>query len=347
MTALAYAALQNAVSVNPRSTIERPGIHGYGYRNASVLAATVAIMRVCQQHKRHLILITHEDNGDRNDDGRCSPVTMSLSAGVANQVGLRFNEVWHLTDTGTERRIAIRPCRLRKPMKTTVVPCATSLSSCGTTIPIPKSVRVSLTGIMRGKLVVGRSCHCQHVRSTSKGVKKVGCPLEAAQVDSMQWLVNGGQSVAMHIVQPHREGNPECQVPFFSSQQDITDAQPPPPLPAGPYPAEIIGAQRRTSATSGSDYAQITVPHQLLRAILQTTPTVILMAPRCQYNRLQIEDTPVNRHRWRVFMERVGGPMGRSIDLNCTDRTDAAQWRSSHQEYEGEQRAQIARVLAP
>jgi hypothetical protein len=43
---------------------------------------------------------------------------MSLSAGVANQVGLRFNEVWHLSDTGTERRIAIRPCRLRKPMKT-------------------------------------------------------------------------------------------------------------------------------------------------------------------------------------------------------------------------------------
>ena len=118
MTALAYAALQNAVSVNPRSTIEQPGIHGYGYRNASVLAATVAVMRVCQVHKRNLILITHEDNSDRDDEGRVQSVTMSLSAGVANQVGLRFNEVWHLTDTGTERRIAVRPCRLRKPMKT-------------------------------------------------------------------------------------------------------------------------------------------------------------------------------------------------------------------------------------
>lgn len=118
MTALAYAALQNAVSVNPRSSIEQPGIHGYGYRNASVLAATVAMMRLCQLHKRHLILITHEDSGDRNDEGVIQSVTMSLSAGVANQVGLRFNEVWWLSDSGTERRIAIRPCRLRKPMKT-------------------------------------------------------------------------------------------------------------------------------------------------------------------------------------------------------------------------------------
>lgn len=118
MTALAYAALQNAVSANARSTIEQPGIHGYGYRNASVLAATVAIMRVCQTHNRNLILITHEDSSDRNDQGTVQSVTMSLSAGVANQVSLRFNETWWLSDTGTERRIAIRPCRLRKPMKT-------------------------------------------------------------------------------------------------------------------------------------------------------------------------------------------------------------------------------------
>jgi hypothetical protein len=64
------------------------------------------------------------------------------------------------------------------------------------------------------------------------------------------------------------------------------------------------------------------------------------------YNRLQMEDTPVSRHRWRVFMERVGGPLGRSIDLNalvgltCTVEI-------THQEYEGEMRAQIARILAP
>jgi len=116
MTTLAYAALQNSVIFN-KSTIERPGMHGYTFRNASVLRATIAIMRVCAEHKRHLILITHEGAADRNSEGVPISVTMALSEGTANQVGLRFNEVWNLSDTGTERRIAIRPCRLRKPMK--------------------------------------------------------------------------------------------------------------------------------------------------------------------------------------------------------------------------------------
>jgi hypothetical protein len=117
MTTLAYAALQNSVVIN-KSTMERPGMHGYTYRNASVLRATIAMMKLCAEYKRNLILITHEGNADRSDEGVVLSVTMSLSDGVANQVGLRFNEVWHLTDLGTERRIAIRPCRLRKPMKT-------------------------------------------------------------------------------------------------------------------------------------------------------------------------------------------------------------------------------------
>ena len=117
MTTLAYVALQNSVMIN-KSTIERPGMHGYTYRNASVLRATVSLLKLCSEHKRNLILITHEGSADRNDEGSVLSVTMALSEGVANQVGLRFNECWHLSDTGTERRIAVRPCRLRKPMKT-------------------------------------------------------------------------------------------------------------------------------------------------------------------------------------------------------------------------------------
>ena len=120
MTALAYAALQEAVTRagGAKISMEQPGMQGYGFRNASLLRVTVAVMRLCAEHKRHLILITHEGNADRNDNGVIQSVTMALSDSVANQVGLRFNEVWHLSDTGTERRIAIRPCRLRKPMKT-------------------------------------------------------------------------------------------------------------------------------------------------------------------------------------------------------------------------------------
>jgi hypothetical protein len=120
MTSFAYMALQNAImrAGGAKISIEQPGMQGYTYRNASVLKATNAIMRLCMEHKRHLILTTHEGTADRTDTGVITSVTMALSEGTANAVGLRFNEIWHLSDTGTERRIAVRPCRLRRPMKT-------------------------------------------------------------------------------------------------------------------------------------------------------------------------------------------------------------------------------------
>ena len=120
MTALAYIALKEAVqrAGGARTSLEQPGMNGYAFRNASLLRMTVALMQICAGHKRHLILVTHEGAEDRNEEGIVLSVTMALSSSVANQVGLRFNEVWHLSDTGTEHRIAVRPCRLRKPMKT-------------------------------------------------------------------------------------------------------------------------------------------------------------------------------------------------------------------------------------
>jgi hypothetical protein len=120
ITALSYIALQEAVSRagGAKISMEQPGMQGYTYRNASMLRITVAVMRICSLHKRHLILVTHEGTGERDPEGHITSVTMALSEGVANQVGLRFNEVWHVTDTGSEHRIAVRPCRMRKPMKT-------------------------------------------------------------------------------------------------------------------------------------------------------------------------------------------------------------------------------------
>jgi hypothetical protein len=126
--------------------------------------------------------------------------------------------------------------------------------------------------------------------------------------------------------------------------EDITNAPPPIPLPVGPYPAEIIGAQKRVSA-NGNEYASF-----MMRINAESYPADYTDGDpdgtTLAYNRLQIDDNPTTRHRWRVFMEKVGGPMGRQIDLNaligltCTVEI-------THQEYEGEMRAQIARILAP
>ena len=42
---------------------------------------------------------------------------MSLSQSLANDVALRFNEVWHMRDTGVERQIYTRAFGVWKPMK--------------------------------------------------------------------------------------------------------------------------------------------------------------------------------------------------------------------------------------
>ena len=65
-----------------------------------------------------------------------------------------------------------------------------------------------------------------------------------------------------------------------------------------------------------------------------------------QYNRISTDDNARNRFRMRQFLERVGAPLSRRVDLNSLVGLTATV-EINHQEYEGEMRAQIARVLAP
>jgi hypothetical protein len=118
VTAYAYMALQEAVMKNKSSSMEQPGMHGYTWRNASVLRAAVSLMSITGRLNRNIIFVTHEQAPDRDDKGNVVSVTMALSEGTANQVGLRLNEVWWMNDNGKDRTIAVRPCRLHKPMKT-------------------------------------------------------------------------------------------------------------------------------------------------------------------------------------------------------------------------------------
>ena len=132
---------------------------------------------------------------------------------------------------------------------------------------------------------------------------------------------------------------------ILSFSEDISNAVAPAPLPPGAYPAEIIGAQKRVSQTSGNEYASI-----VFRINSSSYPADYTDGnpdgTELTYNRLLIEDTPNSRWRWRQFMERCGGPLGRSVDLNSLLGLTATV-EITHQEYEGEQRAQIARIAAP
>jgi len=118
ITTLAFLALQYAVTkAGGSSNIDVPGMNGYGVRNNVMRRVVQSIMQISSELKKHLIVITHEAAPDTDTQGNQTAITMSLSQSLANDVALRFNEVWFMLDTGAERQIYVRPFGVRKPMK--------------------------------------------------------------------------------------------------------------------------------------------------------------------------------------------------------------------------------------
>jgi hypothetical protein len=119
-SATAYAVLcsENAVANVNSAKTENLGLKGYGHRNARVLRALVSMMRLTKRLNKHFIIITHEDSPQTNEEGVTLQITMALGGKMADSLGLQLSEVWHMSDTGKERRIAVRPVRFYKPMKT-------------------------------------------------------------------------------------------------------------------------------------------------------------------------------------------------------------------------------------
>ena len=121
-TTLATMALYEAVDKNKSSrntiSIEQPSMAGYAYRNALVQRIANNLLRLCARLHVNLIVTTHEGSPNLDDDGKIESITMILSENLANQMGLRFNEVWHLRDGGATRIISVRPHSRMKPMKT-------------------------------------------------------------------------------------------------------------------------------------------------------------------------------------------------------------------------------------
>jgi hypothetical protein len=127
--------------------------------------------------------------------------------------------------------------------------------------------------------------------------------------------------------------------------QDLTNAEQPPLLPPGPYPAEIIGAMEKVSKTNGHKYLNVTA-----RINAESYPADYTDGDpegvELQYNFIQLDDSPRNRFQMRRFLERVGAPLSRRVDLNeLIGRTMTVD--VVHNEWNDEQRLQIARILAP
>ena len=118
VTALAFLALQYAVTkAGGNSTLDVPGMNGYGVRNNVMRRVVSSIMQACSECDVNLIVITHEGAPDRDKEGNTTSITMALSSNLANDVSLRFNEVWWMKDNGEKHTIYVRPWGLYKPMK--------------------------------------------------------------------------------------------------------------------------------------------------------------------------------------------------------------------------------------
>ena len=117
LTKFSEHALQYAVRVAPKSSIEAPGLQGYGLRNICVSSLISNVLRITSALNKHVIFITHEKDADRNDDGAIISVSMLLGGQLPNITSKDISEVWNLRDHAGKRYIAIRPERFRSPMK--------------------------------------------------------------------------------------------------------------------------------------------------------------------------------------------------------------------------------------
>ena len=68
ITTLSFLALQYAVTIaGGKSSIEVPGMNGYGTRNNVMRRAVQVIMQICSELEKHLVVITHEAAPDKDD----------------------------------------------------------------------------------------------------------------------------------------------------------------------------------------------------------------------------------------------------------------------------------------
>jgi hypothetical protein len=110
--------LQTRKGKNEGITLEQPGYTGFGNKNVWVYQMTRAMLEMTSLLGRHVIFCAHESTPDKDDSGHVVGISMMLGSNLNEQIAVRISEIWHLTDTGKDRRIYVRPFALHKPMRT-------------------------------------------------------------------------------------------------------------------------------------------------------------------------------------------------------------------------------------
>lgn len=118
-SAFSQQATDQGIAITNGATVERPSPGAYGARNALTLRMMSGILRLTKRMGIHVVFITHEDDsGVRDKEGNLLHITMLIGGKLGSQTALQISEVWHMSDDGKQRKIMVRPGRMRKPMKT-------------------------------------------------------------------------------------------------------------------------------------------------------------------------------------------------------------------------------------
>ncbi len=124
---------------------------------------------------------------------------------------------------------------------------------------------------------------------------------------------------------------------------DLNDVEAPDPLPVGEYKGVIRGAEVRISQRD-TRYCAVTFhidPAQYPADYQDGNPDGAVLI----YRRVSLEDNPQARYGTRRFIEAIGAPLGKQIDVSEWAGMEAA-LEIGHEKYEGVERAVIQRVRA-
>jgi hypothetical protein len=142
VTKFAERATTYAIGKAPGSTFENPGRAAYGYRNRFTLQLVSNLLVSTGTDTKNVIFICHEGSPILNEKGETLSITILLGGTLPKDVPLQISEVWHMRDTGTERRITVRSAGLRKPMKTRMFSTANGIEFPISTKAAPQRVRI-------------------------------------------------------------------------------------------------------------------------------------------------------------------------------------------------------------
>ena len=119
LTTYVAKALEAGVkkSVKHNATLFAPGIPGYNARKEYTLRMVKNLVAICTKFGKNIILIGHEQN-KTDDSGANLGYTPMLSESLIGEIPLLLSEVWHISDNGRQRTIAVRPEKMRSPMGT-------------------------------------------------------------------------------------------------------------------------------------------------------------------------------------------------------------------------------------